>query len=172
MVQRIYVSASSQQSTDTILALGSGSIAAPDCSVQGCPRIGRAVYTSARIEQNLDAAEASASFRRQTQRSFAHKTVHRVDVRARCHENSYAFMVALFTGIRQRTPTIARTSVKRSACRHQSANGARSPGMRCDVEGRSPMAIVCVNAPADTATSLHERLVEGIPCIGPFAVCS
>ena len=56
VVERIYVSASSQQSNDAILALGFISIAAPYCSVQGCPLITRPIYMSTRIEQNLDAA--------------------------------------------------------------------------------------------------------------------
>ena len=32
---------------------------------------------------------------------------------------------------------------------------------------------MCVNAAVENiATALRERLVEGIPCIGPVAVCS
>ena len=166
MVHRIYVSTSFQKGTDTILALGFVAPAAPDRAVQAGPCIAWAVNRCARIEENLDAADASSIFRRRRQGGFIDFIIeHHVEVRARCHEGSYAFMVPPPTGPRQWRPARLITKVEWGACRHQSADGARSPGIRCDVEGRGPMAIVCVNAAADIATALRERLVEEIPCI-------
>ena len=98
-----------------------------------------------------------------------------MDIRARCHENSYQFWDwknwPTRTGLLQGRPAFVITNVKRGACRHQSADCARSPKIRREVEGRVPIDIAGVNAVADIATALRERLVEGIPCIGPVAAC-